>query len=450
MHVKLILPSLAEARGEFWRPIKYSLFPPLGLVTLASYLPDDWEVSIEDEHVETLHLDDSPDLVGIQVYVTSARRAYEIADAYQARGVYVVMGGLHVTSLPEEALAHADTVVLGPAEEAWPRFLRDWRQGRPRQRYRSESRTLEHMPPIRRALIKRHLYMVPNSIVVSRGCPHDCDFCYKTSFFQRGRSHYTYAVDQALTEIDALPSRHVFFLDDNLLAAPEFARGLFSGMGGMGRVWQAAATVQSLRDATLVDAAARSGLRSLFIGFETLNQEALLAHNKRHNRQEEYAEVIRRLRDHGVMINGSFVFGMDQDDASVFEATAEWAIQNGLETATFHILTPYPGTPLYQRLSAEGRISHRDWDRYDTRHAVFRHPRMSAQAIEEGYWRAYELVYRWSSIFRSAASKPNLAKRARHIAYSGAWKKLDPLWSLLISLRRLDLALPGLESVLEG
>jgi len=198
MKVKMILPALTEATSPFFRPIKYSLFPPLGLATLAAYLTDDDEVTICDEHVETLRLDDEPDLVVIQVYITSARRSYEIADLYRRRGARVALGGLHVTSLPEEAAEHADHIFLGPGEDTWPQFLDDLRRGVALPRYVSHERTLVALPPIRRDLIKRQLYLVPNSIVVSRGCPHVCDFCYKVAFFQGGKQFYTMEVDRAL------------------------------------------------------------------------------------------------------------------------------------------------------------------------------------------------------------------------------------------------------------
>src|SRR5262245_23621124 len=202
MRVKMILPALTEATSPYFRPIKYSLFPPLGLATLAAYLSDEDDVEIQDEHVEKLKMDDEPDLVVIQVYITSARRAYRIADYYRARGAYVVLGGLHVTSLPDEAMAHADTIFTGPGEDTWPRFLPDFRRGSAERVYRSTVRTLAGLPKVRRDLIKRRLYLVPNSIVVSRGCPHVCDFCYKEAFFEGGKSFYTQSVDAALAEID--------------------------------------------------------------------------------------------------------------------------------------------------------------------------------------------------------------------------------------------------------
>ncbi len=354
MKVKLILPALTEATSPFFRPIKYSLFPPLGLATLAAHLAPDDEVALCDEHVEALDLDDEPDLVAIEAYVTSARRAYAIADHYRGRGAHVAIGGLHPTSLPGEAAAHADTVFVGPGEDTWPRFLEDLRNGRPGRLYRSTSRTLHGQPPPRRDLIRRELYLVPNSIVVSRGCPHRCDFCYKEAFFAGGRSFYLQRVDEALAEIERLPGRHLYFLDDHLFGDPRFAAALFDGMRGMGRLWQAASTVDAVLRPGLLEKAVACGLRSLFVGFETLDAESLRSHAKRQNLRQDYAAAVRRLHDQGVMVNASFVFGTDAHDETVFERTVDWAVGQGVETATFHVLTPYPGTALHARLRACG------------------------------------------------------------------------------------------------
>ena len=450
MKVKLILPALTEAVSPFFRPIKYSLFPPLGLATLAAYLRPDDEVEIQDEHVETLRLDDAPDLVAIQVYITSARRAYALADHYRARGAYVVVGGLHVTSLPEEAAAHADTIFLGPGEDTWPQFLADFRARRPLARYVSRVRTLAALPPIHRDLIKRHLYLVPNSIVVSRGCPHSCEFCYKDAFFEGGRGFYTQKVDAALREIERLPGRHLYFLDDHLFGDVRFATALFDGMRGMKRLWQAAGTVQSVLKPHLLEKAVDCGLRSLFVGFETLNEQALRAQGKYQNLHRDYGAAVRRLHALGVMVNGSFVFGMDEDDAGVFSRTVDWAIGVGIETATFHILTPYPGTALFQRMEKGARILHRNWDLYDTRHVVYRTRSMSADTLERGYWDSYRNFYRWGSILRGASTKDTLRGRMRHAAYAAGWKKFEPLWDWIIRLRRVGHALPVLETILKA
>ena len=450
MRVKMILPALTEAKSPFWRPIKYSLFPPLGLATLAGYLDPGDEVRIQDEHVEALDLEDAPDLVVIQVYITSAYRAYQIADHYRSRGVHVCLGGLHVTSMPIEAAEHGDTIFIGPGEDTWPSFLADYRHGIAQKLYRSMTRSLAGMPPVRRDLIQRRLYLVPNSIVVSRGCPHSCDFCYKDAFYSGGKSFYTQKVDDALGEIDRLPGKHLYFLDDHLLGNTRFASALFDGIRGMNRLWQAAGTVQAVLRPRLMEKAAACGLRSLFVGFETLSERNLRAQHKGHNLGRDYGLAIRRLHDLGVMVNGSFVFGMDDDDNTVFERAVEWAIGEGLETATFHILTPYPGTALHERLEREGRITSSNWDMYDTRHAVFVPARMTGQALEAGYRRAYEEFYRWGSIVRGASSKANLVQGFRHLAYAGGWKKFEPLWDWIIRARRVWQFLPLLEGVLDG
>jgi radical SAM superfamily enzyme YgiQ (UPF0313 family) len=449
LRVKLILPALTEATSPYWRPINYSLFPPLGLATLAAYLRPDDDVVIVDEHVAPLETADCPDLVAIQVYITNARRAYAVADAYRAKGIFVALGGLHVTALPDEAAPHADALFLGPGEQTFPQFLADFRAGEPLRRYESTSgRTLERMPPIRRDLILRRSYLVPNSLVVTRGCPQHCDFCYKDAFFEGGRSFYTQRVDDALAEIDRLPGRHLYFLDDHLFGDRRFAAALFDGMRGMGRLFQGAATVDSILRGDVVERAAEAGLRSLFVGFETLTPANLVRSNKRQNLGRDYAAVTKRLHDLGVMINGSFVFGMDDDDEDVFRRTVDWAIEHGLTTATFHIQTPYPGTRLFARTDAAGRILTRDWDLYDTRHVVYRPARLTPGGLKRGYDWAYREFYRWSSIARGSLSHASIKHRAKHFFYAAGWKKFEPLWDAVIRAKRLSMMTPLLEGVL--
>ena len=242
----------------------------------------------------------------------------------------------------------------------------------------------------------------------------------------------------------------LYFLDDHLFGNARFASALFEGMRGMGRLWQAAGTVQSVLRPRLLEQAVAAGLRSLFVGFETLNPKSLKAQRKFQNLRRDYGAAVRRLHDLGVMVNGSFVFGMDEDDPSVFERTVEWAIEQGIETATFHILTPYPGTALYQRMEAAGRLLHRDWDLYDTRHVVFRTRGMSAEELESGYWRAYRDFYRWGSILRGASSKDHPVAALRHFAYAAGWKKLEPLWDRVIRTRQVLRLRPALEQILRG
>jgi len=447
--VKFVLPALTEATSPFWRPIKYSLFPPLGLATLAAYLATDDQAAIVDEHVERLRTDDTPDLVVIQVYITNAYRAYRIADHYRARGVFVVLGGLHVTSLPEEAAPHADAIFLGPGEQTFPQFLADFRAGRHARVYRSAGgRTLDRVPPIRRDLIARRNYLVPNSIVVTRGCPQHCDFCYKDAFFSGGRSFYTQRVDDALAEIDRLPGRHLYFLDDHLLGDRRFAADLFGAMRGMNRLFQGAATVDSILRGDLIERAADAGLRSIFVGFETLSPDNLRRSGKRQNLGRDYSAVTARLHGLGIMINGSFVFGMDDDGRDVFRRTVDWAIGHGVTTATFHIQTPYPGTGLHASLARQGRLTTHNWDLYDTRHVVYRPARLDPGQLKQGYDWAYEEFYRWSSIARASWMHGTLKHQAKHLFYAAGWKKFEAAWNLVIRARQLGCMTPLLEAVL--
>lgn len=450
MKVKMILPALTEARSPFFRHIKYSLFPPLGLASLAGYLDKGDDIEIVDEHVEPLKLNDSPALVVIECYITNAYRAYQIADHYRARGSYVCMGGVHATALPQEAAAHADSIFLGPGEDTWWKFLRDFRQGTPQPVYQSHTRVLAGLPPVRRDLIKRNRYLCPNTVTVSRGCPHRCDFCYKECFYKGGSGYYTMNVDRALGQIEDLPGRHLFFLDDHLFGNERFAEELFEGMRGMGKLWQAAGTVKSVLEPGLLEKAVDSGLRSLFIGFESLNERNLRSMHKFHNIHKDYERAIKRLHDNGVMVNASFVFGMDNDDKSVFERTVEWSVQQSIETATFHVLTPYPGTRLHRRLKEQGRIITDNWDLYDTRHAVFKPAGMCCAELENGYERAYKEFYNWSNIFKASQGQESVLQQLRHLAYTAGWKKCEGLWTFLVKTRQVGRMIPLLEAILGG
>jgi len=450
MRFLFILPALAEAESPFWRPIKYSLFPPLGLATLAAYLSEDDEAKIVDQHVQELDLNDLPDVVAIEVYITNAYRAYKIADHYRSNGVFVVLGGLHVTSLPNEAAVHADAIFLGPAEESFPRFLFDLRKNQVSKRYVSTNRTLSTIPPIRRDLIDKKRYLVPNSIVVTRGCPHSCSFCYKDAFYQGGKSFYVQQVDDALAEIERLPGRHLYFLDDHLLGQSRFAKELFIGMRGMGRVFQGAATVNSILEGDLIERAADAGLRSLFVGFESLSGDNLRQSNKLQNLGRDYDLAIDRLHGLGIMINGSFVFGLDGDEPDVFSQTVDWAVEKGITTATFHIATPYPGTAFYQQMQDAERITTQNWDLFDTRHVTFKPMRMSAQQLKNGYEYSYKRFYEWRNIAKASLFHGSVKHQMKHFCYTSGWKKFEPLWNIVIQMKKLDLMTPLLEGVLSN
>ncbi len=449
MKIKFILPSLTEAKSPYWRPIKYSLFPPLGLASLAAFANDDDEIEIQDQHVEKLNLNDNPDLVIIQTYITNAYRAYSISKHYRSRGIYVALGGLHVSSVPEEAVHFADTILIGPGEQTFPEFLADFRNKKPQKSYTSTTgRTIRNQPPIRRDLIRRNNYLVPNSIVISRGCPHHCNFCYKDDFFKGGKSFYTQRVDEILTEIDRLPGKHLYFLDDHLLGDPTLAINLFNGMKGMNRIFQGAATVKSIIEGDLIEKAAKAGLRSIFVGFETFSPKNLQISNKIQNQKYEYEKAVRRLHDLGIMINGSFVFGLDDDDNDVFKRTVDWGVSNGITTSTFHILTPYPGTKLYKEMINSNRIITPNWSLYDTRHVVYKPTKLTGKQLESGYNWAYDEFYKWKNITASSLQHDNLKHILKHFTYTGGWKKFEKLWNFIIQTGGLKYMLPLLEVLL--
>ena len=283
---------------------------------------------------------------------------------------------------------------------------------------------------------------------MTRGCPHHCDFCYKDAFYEGGKSFYTQLVDDALAEIDRLPGRHLYFLDDHLLGNKKFASELFEGMRGMNRVFQGAATIASILDGNLIEKAAEAGLRSVFVGFETFSPENLKMSNKKQNLARDYSEAVKRLHSLGIMINGSFVFGLDHDNKDVFKRTVDWGVQNAITTSTFHILTPYPGTRLFSDMEQARRITSRNWDLYDTRHVVYRTTNLSTRELEEGYNWAYNEFYSWSNIFEASWKHDLIKHKLKHLFYTGGWKKFEPLWNFLIKTGGLNHMLPLLESIL--
>lgn len=437
MKIKFVLPALEESKSPYWRPIKYSLFPPLGLATLASLCSESDEIEIVDEHVEKINLDDEPDLVCIESYITNAHRAYEIADSYRKRGIKVAIGGIHATSMQSEAKKHADVVLLGLGEASFPKFLSDLRAGKALEVYEQGEVSLDRLPLPRRDLFKKDKYLVPNSMVFSRGCPNKCSFCYVNSFYKNGKSFYAYKIDRILEEIESMPGKHLYFLDDNLFADKKLSKEIFREMRGMKKVFQGAITIDSVFDNETIELAYEAGFRSAFIGFESINEMSLVNANKRSNLGQDYSKAIKRLDELGIMINGSFIFGLDNDTKDVFDRTTEWAINSGIATATNHILTPYPGTVIYEQMKKDNRILTDDWRLYDTRHLVFKHPNISKEEMEAGYNRAYENFYKWGNIVKCSGNHEELGMKLKHLTYAGAWKKFEPVWNFLIKNEKL-------------
>ncbi len=397
MRVHLIAPSREENPGTHSRT---SIAPPLNLAVLASISPPEVEISLTDENVEPIDCGQAADLVGITATTQTATRAYQVADAFRARGVKVALGGLHPSTLPEEAVQHADAVVVGEAEGVWPHLLSDLRDGRLQRIYRGNGRPqLAGLPIPRRDLFHRKRYLLSDSLYTSRGCPFGCAFCSVTSFF--GGTYRWRPVDEVLREISELDGRPlIFFVDDNIAGHKEYARELFLALAARKVGWIGQASTTIARDQGLLALAAASGCRGLFLGIESLSPASLGSVGKRQNVVEEYEEAIRRIHAHNIAIVGSFIFGLDDDTEDVFDLTVRFAQRTRLEAAEFNILMPYPGTPLMARLEREGRILTRDWSQYREDRAVFAPRLMSVRRLEEGRAWAWREFYSLGSIWK--------------------------------------------------
>jgi len=395
MKVHLIAPARRENLRS--RTV-VSVAPPLGLAVLASLTPPEIEVSLTDENLGSVDFDRPVDLVGISAATHTVSRAYQLADAFRSRGVKVVLGGIHPTALPEEAVQHADAVVVGEAEEVWPQLLVDLQAGRLQTVYRHPERpVLINTPTPRRDLFQRDGYLFPDTISTTRGCPNGCAFCSVTSFF--GGTYRSRPVEDVLGEVNALAGRLVFFVDDNIAAHRGRTRQLFSGLARNKLAWIGQASVSIARDEDLLASAAASGCLALFLGIESLSRDSLRSVGKHCNLVEEYEEAIRRIHAHGIAVFGAFIFGLDHDTEDIFELTVQFARRTRIEGAQFNILTPYPGTPLHAELDRDGRILTRDWSQYRADRVVFAPRGMSASRLQEGHDWAWREFYSLGSIW---------------------------------------------------
>ncbi len=366
---------------------------------LAALTPDDVEVSLVDEAVDEVDLNAEVDLVGISAMTTQAPRAYQIADAFRARGVKVVLGGMHPSACPQEAAEHADAVVVGEAEGVWPRVIEDAGQGRLQQFYQADTRPdLADVPVPRRDLLNQDAYLTTGLVQASRGCPFGCSFCTVTRFF--GRTYRFRPVEKVIEEVAGLREKLVIFVDDNIMGLPAYSKRFFEQLAGLGKTWFSQASLTMLKDARLLKLAARSGCRGLFVGLESLSQSALQHWGKNFNAGVSYRDAIARLHDHGIGVIGSFIFGADEDDPDVFDRTVEFVERAHLDAAQFSILTPLPGTRFYEEMEREDRLIDRNWAHYDGGHVVFRPRNMSADKLREGFHRALRQVYSLTGIIR--------------------------------------------------
>ena len=355
---------------------------------------------VEDENLGPLKFDDAPDLVGITVLTPLAPGAYRIADEYRRRGVKVVMGGFHATWMPEEALTHADAVVVGEAEGVWGQLIKDAQAGRLKKIYKAENARSRKKYRKRGRELLEDKYFFTNILQTTRGCPFDCRFCSVTAFY--GGTYRFRPVEEIEKEVASFTkgAGFVLFVDDNIVGNPVYAKRLFAMLKGQRRKWMSQASTTIIKRPELLKLASESGCYGMFMGFESLEQENLDLMGKRMNAKEAYADVIGKLHDHGIGVHGSFIFGYDHDDTSVFDKVLDFTRKVRLDAAFMPVLTPFPGTEIRKRLAEEGRIISDDWSLYDMEHVVFRPKGMTPEELQEGHDRANREFYSASNIFK--------------------------------------------------
>jgi len=403
-NILLITPDAAMHRLYLGSHVRSFREAPLTLTTLAALTGDDPDLRyrLVDESVDRVPLDQAADLVGISVMTGTARRAYALAEHFRGRGIPVVLGGVHVTAMPEEARRFADTLVIGMAERTWPRLVADFRAGRLQAEYREEetdSDWAEGIPTPRWDLLRRSGYMVPHTVMLTRGCTHACDFCMVPVVWRRFQKR---PIADIVRDIRAVPGARFAVSDVSPFEDVAWAKELLRAMIPLRKKWGALATTRIVDDPELLDLAVRAGLQFLLIGFESVDQPALADMGKSFNRSTGYREVMRILHRHGIVVQGTFVFGFDHDGPDVFRRTLERIRELRVDIPRFSIYTPYPGTRLFQRLEQEGRILSYDWGDYDTMHVVFRPANMSPVELYEGFRRAYRETFRPGGILRRA------------------------------------------------
>lgn len=419
---------------------KHVLTPTLALTSIAGSTPDHWRVDYWDENLlqGPPPCDPIPAVVGITVHLTFAKRAYELARWYRERGSIVVLGGLHVISCPEEAAPHADVLAIGDGVQIWGEILRDVDSGDVKKVYRADfKRPYRQDPAPRRDLLNRKSFLTTTSLIATRGCHNRCGFCYLST---QGL-HMPYLmrdVQQIADEFRRDGQPYGVFTDNNLGSKPEYLRQLCRALRPLEKIWSAAVSIDVTDDPSLVREMALAGCTGVFIGFESLQNENITEAKKKSPRTEDYARRVELLHRNGIQVNGSFVFGFDHDREDVFETTVKWVEDNCLECATFHILTPYPGTPLFRTMEAEGRLLHTDWSKYDTANVVFRPKHLTPDQLAEGYEWCYRRLFSNASIWRRRPRDWRAVPA--YLAMSYLYKRSNRFWHLLIKHQMTALA----------
>ena len=394
-------PLYRHRGGIFGKSLRYQ---PLTLTTLAALVPAELEPEFVmiDEGIADVPDRLDADLVAMTVITGTAPRAYELSQKFRSSGLSVVLGGPHVTLMPQEAQSNADAICTGYAEETWPQLLRDFAAGQMKPRYdQAPDFQLTNLPFARRDLFDKRNFLTQAVFEATRACAHGCEFCVSPSAW--GRKQFQKPVEYVVEDIRRVGKRRILFIDLNLISDRAYARELFSALIPLNIRWFGLSTSLVGRDPELMELMARSGCTGLLIGFETISAANLKSVRKGFNTPELYAGLIKDLHRLGISIQGCFVFGNDGDTAATFAETAEFVLETGIDLPRFAMLTPFPGTPLFGRLDAEGRILTRNWELYDGQHAVFQPKAMTVPELEAGHERAWRTVYSWKAVARRVA-----------------------------------------------
>jgi radical SAM superfamily enzyme YgiQ (UPF0313 family) len=411
---------------------KHVLTPTLALSSFAATTPAHWTLRYWDENLldGPPPPDPMPEVAGITVHLTFARRAFELANWYRSRGTKVILGGLHAQSCPDECAPHADSLAIGDGVQLWPRILADIESSRLQSKYIANFETdFRQDPAPRRSILPRKSFLTTTSLIATRGCHNRCGFCYLSTDGLR-MPYRMRAPAQVAQEFADDDQPYAVFIDNNLGSNRAYLADLCRALAPLEKIWSAAVTIDITDDPALIRAMALAGCTGVFIGLESLTDENLAHAKKKTPKAADYARRIRLLHDHGIQVNGSFVLGFDHDRPTVFEETAAWIEENRLECATFHILTPYPATPLFRQMESENRLLHRDWSLYDTAHAVFHPKHMSPEQLEEGYAWIYHRLFSHTSIWRRRPEDWRAVPP--YLAMSYLYKRSNRFWHLLI------------------
>ena len=401
LRIVLLSPRgpLYRHRGGIWK--KTMRYAPLTLTTLASLVPPDIPADIRllDEGVDEIDPERiEADLVGISAITGTAPRAYEIAAQLRKRSIPVVLGGVHPTLVPEEAIQHADSIVVGYAEQSWPQLLRDFIAGRMARRYdQGPDLRLDNLPFPKRELFNSGMVNVAHTLEATRGCIYQCEFCVVPAAWGRPLQK---PIGDVIADIRQMRAKRVIFLDLNLIADVVYAKELFTALVPLKIQWGGLVTTTIAWDDELLDLAARSGCRGLLIGFESLNQASLIEAKKAFNMRRDYHEVVRKIRDRNIALMGCFVFGFDHDTVDSFDETVEFVMASRMDLPRYAIAVPFPGTALYRRLKNENRITTEDWSLYDGQHVVFEPKNMTAEELLRHTRRAWTTTYSYASIWK--------------------------------------------------